>query len=385
MKTFDHIVRRAVAIFAAAMPIAAVAQPSLAIRDVAVWRDRDSVRVTMRVRVPERFAPRGITRIWSPVITDGRWRVSLPAIVVQGRGAAVAWQRHEWAARMESRLPEAVALRPGTTFDYRAAVALQPWMRGSRIETETLWAGCGGEPQLDRSIIAARIIPPDPPPPPPPVPELKPTTEPTVGELLAQTFPFVLPATELNPIEPIRFYDDERDNALTVYFHINRHDIEPGYVGNRQTLVNLLAAIETISSADGVAIERVVVAGFASPEGPFDFNDRLAWNRAVSVKRYILDRSPLKDRDVMIFNGSLDWRGLSRAVAADRGVPAREEVLRLLEGVRELTPARQGAVIRRLRTLDSGRTWRHLTDHIFPLLRNGTFIRVYFNDSPRNM
>jgi outer membrane protein OmpA-like peptidoglycan-associated protein len=320
--------------------------------------------------------------VYAPVITDGINRVSLPAVVVQGRRAEVAWQRHEWAAGTENRYPEAYYTENGAEVDYRAEVPFQPWMHDARIEVGTVMAGCG-DSFIGRSIWARRILPAPPRPEPRPAAPEPVLPEPTLAETLARTFPFVLPASEFDPNEPIRFYDDERDNALTVYYRINRYDIEAEYADNRQTLINLLAAIQAIQASGTARVERVVVAGFASPEGPFAFNDRLAWERAVSVKKYILDNGSMTDRAITVFNGSADWRGLRRLVEQDDQVPGQREVLELLDSRPKQDVGAQAGHMNRLRTLHGGRTYRYLADRIFPLLRNGTFIRVYFDPKER--
>lgn len=358
--------------------VAVGAQLSLEPGRTSVVRDGDSVRVTIRAVIPRRSVPQGMTFIHAPLITDGTWKVSLPALVVQGRRAEVAWQRHEWAAGIVSRNGEAYHVENGGTVDYSACVPFQHWMFGSRIEMETVAAGCG-ETSVERSTLVGHILPPPPKPEPVIIPPPPPAPVPSVGEMLAETFSFVLPASEFDPDEPIRFYDDERDNALTIYYRINKYDIDSNYAENRQTLINLLAAIDAIASSGDVRVEKVVVAGFASPEGPFAFNDRLAWERAVSVKEYIMKNSSMPDEAILIFNGSLDWRGMRRFVSADSGMPFRKEVLELLDSRPELDLTAQAALMNRLRALGGGRVWSYLADRIFPLLRNGAFIRVYFD------
>ncbi len=366
-------------LFALATIHTATAQLPVVPERMSVFRDGDSVRVEFRVDIPRGSAPSGVTLIHAPLITDGKWRASLPPVVVQGRRADVAWQRHEWAADTVSRHPEAYLTRNGRAVDYVATVPFQHWMYGSRLEMETVTAGCG-DTFTERTIVAGRILPPPPVPAPAPEPVVVPPPPPTTGEMLAATFSFVQPASEFDPDEPIRFYDDERDNALTIYYIINKYDIDAGYADNRQTLVNLLAAIEVIQKSEDAHIERIVVAGFASPEGPFEFNDRLAWERAVSIKEYIMRSSTMPDESIMIFNGSLDWRGLRRMVAADGNAPFQKEIVELLDSRSGLEPVSQGGLMTRLRGMGDGAVWTYLTDRVFPFLRNGAFIRVYFGE-----
>lgn len=379
MKKMKHIVIVTLLVLWA---VSAGAQGLLTTEEVAAVCEGDSVRVTMRAQIPRRSAPPGTTLIHAPLITDGTWKVSLPPIVVQGRRAQIAWLRHEWAADTVSRHTKTFLTKNGGAVDYSATVPFQHWMYGAHLEIETVAAGCGDlSPEL--SIMAEQILPP-PPPPPPPQPRPEPAIVPEgpgVGELLAETFSFVRSASEFDPNEPMRFYDDERDGALTIYYRINDHTIQQDYAENRQTLVNLLAAIEAITASGDVDIERVVVAGFASPEGPFAFNDRLAWERAISVKQFILQNSSMSDQAILVFNGSLDWGGLRRLVAADKGVPLQKEILELLDVRAGLEPEVQSRIMKRIRTMNGGRAWPYLADRIFPLLRNGAFIRVYFNES----
>lgn len=340
----------------------------------------DNIRVSFTVDIDRKAFKGGNVIAYVPVITDGSYKVSLPAIVSQNRRARIAWQRHEWTSGIQADYDNSIYLNKKGTLDYSAEVPFQWWMHDSRIEVEKVMSGCCNS-EIDDFVLAANILPkPEPVPTPEPEPIVI-IPEPTVTEQLAEAMPFVLPSSEFDPEQPIKFYDDERDNALTVYYKINSYDIEPDYAGNDQTLTNLLAAIDIITKSKDTKIEYVVVAGFASPEGPFDFNDRLAWERAVSVKEYILRNTEMKDSDVKLFNGSADWRGLYLLVEKDRLMPEREIVLDIIEGWQTWDIKKQGERMAMLRNLNGGKTYRYLAENIFPELRNGAFIRVYFNET----
>ena len=358
-------------------------QERLRVEHVEVEQAGDSLRISFKPQWGDEYALRGTTCVYLPVITNGEFRVSLPAVVVQNGRAALSWNRRARAAGIQARYADGVyAAGKEEEFAYAATIPIQQWMYDSRIEVETLLAGCG-EYTEDRYVLAAHILPG--PPPEPEIPaatsiQTVPEPQPTTGETLAEAFSFVLPDSEFDPQQPIRFYEDERDNALTVFYRINRFAIEPDYASNEQTLVNLIAAIEIIRESLDAEVKRIVVAGFASPEGPFDFNDRLAWERAVSVKEYILKNSEIADPSVLLFNGSTDWRGLHLLVDRDLELPGRTEVLRILES-RPLTDvATQKERMELIKKLHGGTTYQYMADRVFPLLRNGTFIRVYYEN-----
>lgn len=336
----------------------------------------DAVQVVFRATIDRRAARSGATVAYAPVVTDGHHKVSLPPIVVQGHRAAKSWERHEWAAGQQVRYDDGVYARNGETLGYSAEVPFQQWMQGARIEVETVTAGCCNS-DIAYSALADNILP---------APVEEPVLEPVAavpvrsfGEILTEAFPFVMPVSEFDPTDPVRFYGDERDNALTVYYRINKYDIEPDFSDNRRTLGNLLAAIETIRNSGEASVERVVVAGFASPEGPFELNDRLAWERAVSVKEFIMRNTDMPGGTISIYNGSADWRGLRILVAQDPNVPGQREVLNIIDNYPVWDSQRQKGRMSMIRSLNGGRTYRYIADILFPRLRNGAFIRVYYD------
>lgn len=354
--------------------IAAQETEKITVSALRAERSGDNVIVTFTAAMDKKAAPASHVFVYAPVITSGDHKVSLPAIVVRGRQSRKALGRAAWAAGESAEHPDAIYTKPGRTIEYSATVPFQYWMHDSVIEAETVSAGCCNA-VLGSEQIAANILPAPLPEPEPEIME----PEKTVSEILTETFSFVLHASDFDPDEPIKFYDDERDNSLTIFFKINEYGIEEDYVDNRQTLINLIASIKIIHDSPEAYVDRIVVAGFASPEGPFEINDRLAWERAVSVKEYIIRNTDMSDESIMLFNGSADWRGLRLLVEANKEMPDREKVLDIINNHPVWDPARQTGRISMIRGLSNGETYRYMAANIFPKLRNGTFIRVYFD------
>lgn len=348
----------------------------IAISKLAVARNGDDTEISFTAEIGRKAATAGTTVVYAPFITDGEHKVSLFPIIVQGRRAEVSWDRHAWAGATEPSHPAGIYARNGGTIEYTATVPFQHWMYDSRIEAETITAGCCSV-QRERSTLTAAILPAPPavivePEPAPPVL--------TVAEQLAETFPFVLPASEFDPEKPFNMPDGERHGNMTVYYHLSSYDIDLDYADNRQTLINLLAAIDIIRNSPDSEVSRIVIAGFSSPEGKAEANDRLAWERAVSVKEYITKNTGLEDGAITLFNGSSDWHGLRLLVDADKNVPGRQRVLDIIDNQPVWNAATQTGRLTSIRALNGGETYRYLVRNIFPKLRNGTFIRIYFDN-----
>ena len=356
------------------------ADKKISIRNISIETDIEMVNISFTAKIARKAAPSGTTLVYAPVITDGQYKVSLPAIVVQGNRAKQNWVRHEWASDVEAAYENGIYTRNGSTVNYNASVPFQPWMLNQRIDIETVTSLCCNS-YAGLFTMVSSILTTTPAERPEPI-----VSNPaqTIVEQITKTYPFVLPAEMFNSLEPIRFDSDERDKALTVYYKINKHNIEESYANNRQTLTDLIAAIKLIRQNNNVDVERVVIAGFASPEGPYELNDYLAWERAVSVREYIVKNTDMPGSDINLFNGSADWHGLRLLISQDSNVPAQAEALRIIDNNPTWNSRTNTDRMSMLRSLRGGETYRYITKHIFPKLRNGAFIRVYINQNQIN-
>lgn len=329
------------------------------------------------------------THVYVPVITDGEYKVSFPAVVVRGKRSGIIWERHELADGSKARFEADHRIKGGDHFTYTARADFQPWMSGASVYMESVSEACGNS-SFDQVLLAegvlaeAALAEKDVFQAETVEQELVTIVEAevamTVPERIAVALPFIFPASDFNPDEPVKFYNDDKGSALTVYYRVNSYDIEPEYRGNDQTLTNLLASIDIINQNRDSKVEYVVIAGFASPEGPSEYNDRLAWERAISIKEYVLNHTDMKGEDIKLYNGSADWRGLRVLIENDKQVPDRQEVLDIIDNHPVWNPATKTGRITLLRKLNGGEPYRYLSENILPKLRNGAFIRVYFEN-----
>lgn len=349
--------------------------------------DGDSVRVALDVRVSRRALKCNQTLIFRPVITDGMHKVSLPRTVVYGGHLAkTSYKRLLWSVG-ENEKTDAVGIpRRKKPLEYRAAVPAQYWMREANLEIESAVSDCCCVNYMENTVVTGNLMAEY-------IPELRDSVvlivtkmapEPfSVPESIADTmsisFPFIAMDEGFDPNGKIKMYDDERDDCLAVYYGASSYTIDPSFSGNARTLDNLLAAIDVINASEDCDVEHIVVGGFASPEGPLSYNDRLAWRRAVAVKEYIVNNTGTAADKIAIFNGSEDWRGL-RELVAGSDMEYRDEVLRVIDTVplwdAKANRGRNGVLMR----MHGGRPYKYMSRHFFPLLRNGAFIKVYYEN-----
>jgi len=350
------------------------AQDKIVITGTEAVRSGGEVVVTFRVQTEKRAVKRNFSHALSPVITDGEHKVSFPAIIVQGKRAARISARNEKISGHPVDRPGFSAVQPGESLSYSGSVPFQQWMEGAALIVENhSWGCCNSEAHSDR-LLASNVISPA-------LPVETVVAEPgpkTTGDKLAHTFSFVIPDSQWNEAEPI--YDEDRERALVVYYHVSRSDIQPDYRGNRLTLNNIAAAVNTIIESADSRVSRIVVVGFTSPEGPFKFNDKLAWDRAVSVKNHIVKNTGIQESSMVVANGSEDWRGL-RAMVAASDLHDKAQILHIIDTV-PITSAdgRRKERLNRIQALGGGASYRYMLQNFFPKLRSGAFIRVYYEN-----
>ena len=76
-----------------------------------------------------------------------------------------------------------------------------------------------------------------------------------------------------------------------VTFRVNKTEVEPDFRNNRVELERLSHTIDSVASDSTIEILRIHVKGFASPEGSYDSNDRLARERTSSLTRYVIENT----------------------------------------------------------------------------------------------
>ncbi len=385
------------------------------------------VDVTYRVEVERRAVPRNSSVVLMPVISSGEWKQSLYPIVIYGPGSKVVRERHVWAS---GETPMAYEAGNGTTLNITQQIPFQGWMVDSELVLESVIAGCCSYQVLENEILASDILHNVPLLPNGMVyadvklqeqahttlqvplwaidnANWKPVS---VADTLATTFEFVLPESEydearfaaydemgimtvrdielsrqlgssdsstIDPDDVGRYQSADQD--LAIYFHVGSSRIDPQYMNNERMLSNLVTAIEMIARSPDSKVARVVIAGFASPEGGTAINEHLAQARAEAVSGYIAGNTSLETDQIQIHNNSVAWDKL-RAMVARSDMEYRDEVLNIIDTAPVWDARRKVGRLGQIMRLDHGNVYRYMLKNFFPYLRMGAYIRVYYEN-----
>lgn len=366
--------------------IAAVGEP-VKIADLRLAKVGDQVRISFEARADRKAVRSDYTLYSVPVLTDGTNRVELVPVTVRGNRARISADRKAMSRgirRGESKTPYTIS--NGGVAVYEASVPYQPWMEGSNLILEQRLEGCCSTNRTPGLTLAQnnQFVIPEPVVVLPPPPKVEVPKEPvkSTGDRLAEKYAFLAPSENFeNPNADFfeKFSRGSREGSLTIYFRQSKADIDRGYMVNDKALADLMEAIRSIENSSDSRIVHVVIAGYASPEGSKEINDRLAMQRAQALKELIVRNSRLAANDITLHSGGVDWWQLRRMVAAS-DMKEKNRILDIIDNTPVWDARRQVGRNGELMRLNGGNPYRYMFEHFFPELRNATYIKIYYKN-----
>ncbi|MDE5886822.1 MAG: DUF3868 domain-containing protein [Muribaculaceae bacterium] len=224
--------------------------------------------------------------IFTPVLVGEGDSIAFDPVVVNGRNAQIKYDREK-----KQRVPGAAqVLQAGKggnlVWSGTSTLPYQSWMDLSYLTIKEDLCGCGD--LQDQASLMVGVPFDNRPAPMAEITYLQPNVE----------------ATKARAEEGSAFVD----------FMVNKTNILPDYRQNRKELAKITGTIDLVKNDPLVSITEINIHGYASPEGKYDANKRLAEGRAESLKNYVKSLYTLPDR---IFTSSAtpeDWVGLRRLV-----------------------------------------------------------------------
>ena len=151
-----------------------------------------------------------------------------------------------------------------------------------------------------------------------------------------------------------------------IFFRINSPVIDGDFQDNAKTIATMREDIEATLQMDGSVPDSLLILSTASPDGGYEFNKRLARNRAASTEKLLLEMFPqFKDAHIKVEYLEEDWDGLRQVLRAHPEFPQREEMMAVIEDDNDLQSKEY-----RLRALKQG--WRYLVRNYIHSLRNSS-------------
>ena len=227
----------------------------------------------------------------TPLLSDGREMLQLPAVIIDGRRRSIIHER-----RSDEIFPSADTYvrrknRSEQVLDYDANVTYQPWMANAELILREEWCACHDAPYTEDLLAVASM----------PSKTAQQGSDTAHQQALVTDIKprmaYAIPAASDTP-SPTH-YD------AAIYFHINKSNIEPSYMGNQHTIDSLRTLF-----ANSKDIKSVKLMGYASPEGPLPFNKALAAKRAAAIKDYMTKNNIGASVPITVDSATTDWNAI---------------------------------------------------------------------------
>lgn len=149
----------------------------------------------------------------------------------------------------------------------------------------------------------------------------------------------------------------------TIYFRINRWSVDTSFLDNGATIRRMRSEIDSLLAGGRISADSITIVSAASPDGGNAFNLWLSKKRGLYthslLEKYYPDIDP---RIIYIDPLGEDWSTFREVVYSDKNIPAREELMALMESDMD-----NDAKERELRKMDPA--FRYILKHHIYLMR----------------
>ncbi len=277
-----------------------------------------------------------------PVVSDSlEHRLELPPIYINSRKQHIVFLRE---TGRKDKAAQALQRKNGDkqTMHYLQSVPFEQWMNQATLSLIEKSCGCGIPGTEDFTCIA-RLHPQ-----PTPVPQLA----------------FLTPQVESSKIRT------EKGSAF-IDFPVNVTTIHKEFSNNTTELDKIIGTINTIKGDSNVSITHINIHGYASPDGPFRLNERLARERTQALKKYVSQLYTFDSKDIHTAYTPEDWEGFE-ALLGDTIFQNKEAIMKIITST--MHPDRKEEMIK----TKFPAFYRFVLKHWFVILRHSDYTIEYY-------
>jgi tetratricopeptide (TPR) repeat protein len=334
--------------------MANLVQAQTAVSNENLTHDGTMVTVSFDVDTENTDLPSNRKEVIMPYIYNGKDTLWMDVAEVYGKGR---YKRERQINHIEGEkdweLGENQVMK-GQKFSYTSQVPLKRWMKSANLGIRRQIVGCACEEDLQDETIAQGVALFQEP------------------QMPARRIP------DYTLADAKKFWDFGQDE-LEIKFKESKIEIDSSVFDNELTFGKILAAVDKIHSDPNYRIDKIEVAGYASPEGKPGFNNWLGYNRALALINYIIEHRPeynLTLDNFRIVNGDENWEGLKWALK-DYDFEHKERVLQIIND--ESVPSELKKS--KIKWIDHGKTWKFMLHEIFPHLRCARYLAIYYDSA----
>lgn len=215
--------------------------------------------------------------------------------------------RNRYYHGIRNGAPSPIFLRAGDIdrpINYRDDTPYRDWMATARLVIDTRESGCCNAVEAEGAIPVARLD--------------------FVPKTFAPQYLYISPKAEAVKTRALKA-------SAYIDFPVNKTVIYPDYRRNPAELAKIRATIDSVRTDKDITITSLHITGYASPEGSYANNTRLAEGRTEALKQYVQKLYSFRPGLISTSYVPEDWEGLRAYIAADTALTCRDELLAIID------------------------------------------------------
>lgn len=312
----------------------------LPVNDATLSRQGDLMSVDMNLKFNDYKLKGNKAVLFTPYIVNGKDSLELTPVGVYGRRR---WYYYNRKNHMLGA-PEAISMKYSKNLediDYHQEVKYQDWMNGAHLAVKSETFGCANC-LADEEIL-----------------NLNAKYKAFTPSVIYQTVEEVL-ATE--DIVKTR----ELSGRAFIDFPVNQTVIYPNYRNNTVELAKIIATIDSVKNDKDVTVTSLSIKGFASPEGSYENNIRLAKGRTEALMHYVQQLYKFPAGFIKTSYEPEDWEGL-REWVVNSNIDNKDGILAIIDS--DLAPDPKNTKIQTTYPVQ----YKFLLDNVYPALRHSDY------------
>lgn len=307
----------------------------------------DSLYIDATIRVRGDLIESRKSLTLTPLLESDKQKEGLPSVLLNGKNRAKVYKREIALNNLQDE-PRYKVIRASDASEhvipYKMTIAWESWMKDARFMLAQDLCGCGKEEAVSPLLVADKI-----------------RMAPTVRYKVQPTLAYITPVAET---------EKHRAEVGTAYldFQVGKSQILPEFRNNASELAKINQTIRAVTSDKNITPKGIFLKGFASPEGSYASNQRLADNRVKALRDYIRTQNNFKVDFFTLDAEPEDWDGFKKKAETDLDIPQHDEVMTIINSNDD--PDRKEA---KLRALKGGAAYRYVLNSIFPSLRRSEY------------
>lgn len=269
-----------------------------------------------------------------PMIVNQQDTLKMPAVEIMGRKRYIYYQRNNKTATQNPLIVTRRNNKEAQTIHYAYTTPYREWMNNSQLVVGQDVCGC------NQAIVENGLFS-------------------RIGEALPG--PMKLQYAYVRPnAEPIK--NRQEKGTAQLNFNINKAIINTKLGNNQAELDKMRKTIDLVKNDADVHITSITLHGYASPDGSYANNEKLAKNRTKAVYDYLRNLYPVEKELFKFSSTAEDWQGV-RDYVAKNNIPQKATVLNILNS--NMGPDEMERAI----AAKAGDAHRYLINHVYPPLR----------------